>query len=392
MSTETATERGHHPYSPSSLEAREASPYWSNRSNSTSEAAEAGTKQHDAAEGSVDIDDPVLSDTQAEAVAQCKLYRDRIFAKYPGGTSIKEVYLPVDDEIMVDAAGRKWVGTTGGYLDCAIVSADKTEAEIIDYKFGAWSVSDASTNPQGIAYLLGLYKMFPKLRRCTVHFLMPHREEATMHTFEHSEFQALYTRIVAIVRRAQAATADLRARGDKATEKCNPTTSSCLFCGNLGRCAIAAKFALVIGKKYAPVKVPASIDVTLISSDPAQVKDGLELASLMATWAKAYRAQVTEKAIEDDKFIPEGYKLTSKADRDIVDQALFIKTAIEFGVDPKAIEAVKTLPLTPIGKLIRDTAERGQKELKEKKFSDATIENKSVERGQPYTFLERLRS
>lgn len=389
-----ANTRGHHPYSPSSLQARSVSPYWANRKSSNTEASEAGTKQHDATDGDIHLDDPSLTDTQAEAVAMCQRYRDNILAnKYPGGKRVSEIYLPIDDELVKDSTGTVWLGTTGGYLDCALISADETEADILDWKFGMWSVEPAATNLQGHSYLLGLFKKYPKLQRVTVHFVMPHRDEIDFHTFERAEFEGLYLGVVLAVRRAMMATEDLKANGDKATEGCNPTTSSCLFCGNLGRCAIAAKFALVIGKKYAPVKVPASIDVTLISSDPAQVKDGLELASLMATWAKAYRAQVTEKAIEDDKFIPEGYKLTSKADREIIDEKLFIETAIkEFGVAPEAIEACKKLPLTPIGKLIRDTAERGQKELKEKKFNDATIENKSVERGQPYTFLERLRS
>lgn len=389
-----ALTRGHHPFSPSSLQARAASPYWANRKSETSEASAAGTKQHDATDGDIHIDDPSLTDTEAEAVAGCQRYRDNILAnKYPGGKRVSEVYLPIDDNIMVDEFGKEWLGTTGGYLDCALISADETEADICDWKFGMWSVEPAKTNLQGHSYLLGLVKKFPKLARVTVHFVMPHRDEVDFHTFERSEFEGLYLGVVTAVRKAEQARAEEKAKGTKALEGCNPTTSSCLFCGNIGRCPLIGKFALVIGKKYAPVKIPDSIDVTLISDDPAQVKNGMELSSLIATWAKAYRTQVTEKAIEDDKFIPEGYKLVSKADREIVDQTKFIDTAVnEFGVDRKAIEAAKTLPLTPIGKLIRDTAERGKKELKEKEFVDATIENGSVKRGQPYSFLERLRS
>src|SRR3970282_429181 len=90
-----AQTRAHHPYSPSTLQARESCPKYAPM-NTESAASLKGTRQHDAietAEGK-----PLLTDHEALAVAECLAYADNVAKKYPGGTIFKEEYFSIDQE------------------------------------------------------------------------------------------------------------------------------------------------------------------------------------------------------------------------------------------------------------------------------------------------------
>src|SRR5258705_4887834 len=264
-----AEERLHHPFSPSKLTYLEVSPYWTGEESVDMSKSEAGTKQHDATEHEEIPDE--MDDDQAMAVKRCIDFANTRIALYPGCLVIKEDYLPIDDRIILDAKGNSFKGTTGGYCDLSIISEDRRAAEVIDYKFGLWSVEPAETNPQGIAYLLGLLNRFPTIEVINVFFLLPHRNEIYQADFKRSDFDRQRLRIKTIVARAQTAEKD----GD--TSKCNPTIASCLFCGNKGHCKALAKFALRIGTKYEPLRVTEQLTPSLM----------LEAASATATMSIA---------------------------------------------------------------------------------------------------------
>lgn len=386
-----AATRLHHPFSPSKLQYLEVSPHWTGEANSESEASLAGTAQHDAAEDHTDIDDPRLEDHQAEAVAMCKGYRDQIIAKYPGGSVLKEVYLPVDGATVLDDAGNSFPGTTGGYVDLAVISADRKIAEIADWKFGLWSVEPAENNLQGIAYLLGLFYKFPSLEEITVHFVMPHREEIDFHTFKREQFPALLLRVRTVVARARAARSNPAPDGTVQAGKCSVTVSSCLWCGNLGKCVPAATFSLKVGHKYSPALVPANVQPSLMS-DPAKAKQTMEISQLMAAWAKAVRAQITLKAIEEDVWLPEGYVLRSRADNEVVDPVKIMDAARKLGVSDKDIEAARSIKMTPLNKSVSDLSPRGEKKAAVEKFREDLLASGALVKEAPIYFLERLKT
>src|SRR5688572_2767946 len=253
-----ATTRKHHIYSPSSLQAREGCAKFTQRQGPVHEMAITGTMQHDMAESQVD--DDRLPDYRAQAVAECIRFGEERAKLYPGCRIIKEDYLPIDDELLaatetveftikdpdtgLECPGYRqevfWYrGTTAGYLDYAIVSADERQAEIIDYKFGNNAVEEASNNAQGIGYALGLRKKFPKLQRIKVTFIMPHLDYISEHTFTTADFGAMYLRVVTIVRRS----IEAHSRPDDFS-MATPNTSSCLFCGLVGKCPKVTDFAL----------------------------------------------------------------------------------------------------------------------------------------------------
>jgi len=408
MNTEIPnTERVHHPYSPSSLQSREACPKFQNR-NSTNEAAIRGSIQHDAVERGQD--DSRLSDDHAAAVADCMMFAEERAFNYPGGHILKEVYLPIDDEVIVithrtverfdihtddgqvspgfRAAPAKHIvfeGTTAGYLDFAVLSADYTEAEIIDWKFGRNAVTEARDNLQGIAYMLGLKKMFPTLLKCRVTFVQPHIDEKSEHTFDLTNPEEFFFRIRVVVARSIEAA---RIPADFSTAR--PNVGTCLFCALVGKCPKVAELALKTSAKYKPLTIPENVNPTTLSN-PADVDMGLRLADVMKTWAEAFRRQATEKTIENMDFVPEGYVLVTMQKRKLLDARKFAdmaKTYLPADLREE-VEKLFDIPLGPVEELISAAAPRGQKERTVEEFGRRLQDANIVELGNPFAFLRQ---
>lgn len=380
-----ASERKHHPFSPSKLQYLEGSPAYSSR-QSDSQASKDGTKQHDAAEEeNVNIDDPTLSDAEAEAVAMCKNYRQQLINKHPGGTVLKEVYLPIDDHRFI-FQGEEWLGTTAGYVDLAVVSADLKRADIADWKFGLWSVEPTENNLQGIAYLLGLFWRYRSLEEVTVHFVMPHREELDTHTFTRDQFEGLYNRVCAIVARAMGVQSE-----EHPTRKCKLLMPTCLWCANAGACELVAGFAFKVGHKYHAPTVPEELRPSMIL-DPMQATKVMEVAQLMEAWSKAVRSQITAKVVEDDAWMPDGYVFRDRTDCEMPDHKKVIEFAKSKGIPQSAIDEATGLAVGPLNKAISDAAPRGSKKEAMAAFKKEMVEKGLLVPKPTIYFLERIRS
>ena len=398
--------RVHHPFSPSSLQSREACAKFQNR-NSTNAAAVMGSIQHNMVESR--SDDERVSDKHAEAVAQCILFAEERAALYPGCSIVQEVYLPIDDEVIVvdvdsiekfdihtddgqispGFRGKRvrhvFDGTTAGYLDYAILSADQTEAEIIDWKFGQNAVTEAKSNAQGIAYMLGLKKIYPTLLKCRVIFMQPHIDEMSEHQFDLRNTDALYLRLRTIVGRAVEAS-----KNKKDYSMANPNIGTCVFCALVGECPAVANLIIQLGKKYKPLSVPENVNPTTIN-DPKDVDMGIRLADIVKTWADAFRRQATEKTIENQDFVPEGYVLVSSTKRKVLQPRLIGDIAKTF-LPPemhKDIDALYDIPLGGCEELIEMAAPRGQKEKTSDLFGAQILEAGAVEMGLPFASLRQ---
>lgn len=392
MQKPESNDRVHHPYSPSKLQCLEACPKYQS-TQSDSEAALTGTMQHDVADSG--IDDARLPDYKAMAAVECMKFCDARAKEYPGGTVLKEEYLPIDDKTIELWSGdlqkheipgcQFFKGTTAGYADFAVVSADGLKGEVIDYKFGQNAVEDADNNLQGIAYALGLLKRFPNLQSIRVWFILPHRDELSEHTFTRDQFDALYLRVRTVVNRAVKA-------NDVASDfsMAKATTGTCLFCAHVGRCPKVAELVIKLGRKYDPLQVPESVTPSLIL-DPKQVAIGIKLAQVAAVWAEAYRRQATAKTVEDPTFIPEGYTLVSTSKRIIKDAKELGKLAKDFlpVTQAEKVESLYDISITALEKLISTAAERGQKEATVDAFSAAAMAAGILEAGQAHAFLRQ---
>jgi len=367
-----AQTRAHHPYSPSTLQAREACPKYQ-PAHSESAASLKGTRQHSAVEN--EEDSPMLADHEALAVAECLGYADSVAKKYPGGTVLKEKYVKIDDE-----------DTTGGFPDFVVVSADGKTAEIIDWKMGKHKVEPANNNLQGIAYMLGILHEFWNLEKCVVHFVMPHIDIVDYHTFKLTrEFVDEATlRIKVIVARAKQAAAD---PFDFSTAR--PSVSACLFCGLVGKCPKVSEFILKISQKFAPAELPQNISPTLIH-DPDDTSFGIKVAQVATAWAKAFRAAATDKALTDPDFTPTGYILVSMQRRSVVDAKKVAEIGKQFLPEDQAekVDALYEIPITKVAELIEIATPRGKKKAAVEAFDEALDKSGAVELGAPYAILK----
>jgi hypothetical protein len=370
--------RVHHPFSPSSLQAREASPCFQPRSTVT-EAAERGTLQHTAAESEEEF--LQLSDAEAQAVAQVKARVAELEAEYaPDGALFKEAYWPIDNEPFMHA-GETYHGTTAGYADVVLVSPTQQRAHIFDCKFGRYAVEPAANNLQGIAYALGVLnearKQGIRLREITVEFYAPHIEDTSKHTFVEAEFPLLYTRVAAVVHRSQAIDTALMVEPlDLALYQ--PTSSACTFCARLGTCEAVASLALNISGKYRPLTVPDDIRGFSLNH-PSAAALGLAVAQTVKEWATEYRKRLTSKALDDPTFVPEGYRLDVRTPRKICDKAAFLDVANTF-LTPEEILDCTDYPLTVFEARIESKAPRGGKSHVSDNFKAALEEARAVER------------
>jgi len=381
------TERPHHPYSPSKLQCIEGCPKFDQREGEVHEAAVIGTKQHDSVD--TQLDDPTLPDYRAMAVAECIRLSEERVKLYPGGTVLREQYLPIDDEEIVirhaDGGGEVFKGTTAGYLDFGVVSADGLTAEILDWKFGQNAVEEAKNNLQGMAYGLGILKRFPKLQTIKVGFIMPHADYVSEHTFTRSEFDGMFLRVITVVRRAEEAH---KVEDDYSMAR--PNLSSCRFCARIGRCPKVAEVVIAVGRKYAPLKIPADITPSLLL-DPAQVKIGLGLSDIVKGWAEAYKRQSNAKAIQDPNFIPDGYTLVQQTKRSVVNAKKLGELAKEYlpeEVRPQ-VEDCYDIAIGSLEKLISTAAQRGEKEKTVEDFSLAALAVGALKEGEPFAYLRQ---
>lgn len=379
---------------------REGCAKFQQRDGDVHEMAKMGTRQHDAVDSK--IDDPQLPDYRAAAVVECIAYADEQFKLFPGGKMLTEVYLPIDNEVIANPLHTEWLragkagrgplprvfkGTTAGYVDKALISADETKAKLIDWKFGNNAVEDAENNLQGIAYALGLLKMFPKLDTITVEFIMPHLDFKTEYTFTRGLFDKMTVRVKTVVMRS------IEARKDPEDfSMATPNTSSCLFCGLLGKCPKVAEVALKLGKKYRPLEIPETVTPSMVSN-PKDVALGIRLAAIVATWAEAFRRQATARTVEDPNFIPEGYVLVESQRRSVKKAHALGQLAKKFIPEAhhKLVDELFDVPIGELEKLVSTWANRGEKEKTVEKFGKDALAEGAIEMGKPFSFLRQNR-
>lgn len=392
--TPATEERPHHPYSPSSLANLEACPDFLGR-DSKAVRGIIGTIAHKATE--TQEDDSRLDDDDAAAVAECLDFveerrqvlqveadsiwdatpvKDRTTPQPVQIQEVKEIYLPIDDLEFEDAKA-----TTAGWADHILLNWNRNRAEIIDWKFGYWAVEGAETNPQGIAYVLGVFKAWPSVQSVTVWFKQPLIGLLSTHTFYRSQIPELYLRIQAIVARARAA----RKKGDFSTAKAY--VPACNFCANLAKCPIGLANALKVGQKFTPLEFPDDITPSLIL-DSRNTKLALNLAAVVKIWAEAFRRQVTDRAIRGDAAIPDGMILQQMPGRrGIADLSKFREIALKY-VNRDDYEKCLDATFGPIEEIIKEKAPRGSKTAAVKEFQKALEDSGAVVRGDGFAFLK----
>lgn len=387
----SSTNRGHHPDSPSSLQASEACPLFENEQREADEnsASAKGTLQHTAVETG---DLTILHGDEAmtAAVEKALRYRARVvdYFKAQGidPVSVKEKYLPVGDDIVTDKDGRKWRGITGGYSDDILFSSKLGEAHVLDWKFGAVPVTPAADNVQGFAYVLGVFADFPQLQFVTMHFFHPYQnwseedqERLYIHTFTRANIPRMELRIRTIIAQKKSAQAKPRAKVDL-----------CIWCAKKGDCPANKAAIIPLEGKYEDLVCPDIVAPHQLAL-PSQFAAAYKFAGQVELWAKAVKARCTDAALKDGMEIP-GYAIVRRQTRSIQSVKLLLQGAVKNGVRFRELLDIIDVPLTKLEALVKAKAVPGKGALAIRKLASDLEESGATVKGNPYHFLREIKS
>jgi hypothetical protein len=311
-------------------------------------------------------------------------------AEVPQIIELTETYLEVDKCGFTEARKNPKNGelesvrvesTTGGYVDRALIAHDCRTAELFDWKFGMWAVEKAENNLQGIAYSLGLFRAYRKLKSITFFFKQPNLQLISSATFARDQIPALYLRVQTVVARAREA----RQRGDFANA--NPMVPVCNFCANIGVCPKVCEFACKVGHKFFPLEIPENITPTMVL-DRAQSTLAMRLSQVMGIWAKAFRSATTDRVIRGDAQPPEGFRIQTQSKRQVTDSKVYREICLKYLTQAEFDSAMDDPSFGAVEELIKDKAPRGQKKAQVEAFQKELKDRGAVRLGDPISFLK----
>lgn len=328
-------------------------------------------------------DDARLSDRDAVAVASCldliEKRKEFFASKGYAFFELREQYLPIDDLKFPDCES-----TTAGYVDYCIINNEMTYAEMVDYKFGYWTVESAENNLQACAYMLGLFKKFPALRQIRFFFKLPNVDGVSEVALDRDQIPAVYLRVQVVVARARVA----REAGDY--ETATPSSPLCSFCANIGNCPKVAGLMINVARKFYALAVPENISPAALIS-PKDTAACMRLADTVKVWAAAYKARVTDRVLSGLSPLPDGAHLeTRRGDRQVA-SAEQVEVIAKRYLSQEEYDKLKPKPVPAFGALesaISEKAPRNFKELTVKAFAEALESEGAVVRGDSYSFIK----
>lgn len=382
--------RGHHPDSPSSLQASEACPHFANEQRADTRAADAGTLQHKAAETR---DLSILDhEDQANAVRRCLALEDRITGELLGltgqqATIVREEYLSVSPGEKTEG----WDGITGGYPDVLLLSSNL--AVLLDWKFGQQFVTPTAENLQGIAYALGVFEKYKHVDEVRVIFHHPYLEvEAPLpeydHVFSRSQAPELELRIRTVIARKHEASK----AGFAGPIPPSPRTNLCLWCAKKATCPALAGLAVKISEKYSEVTAPSAVRIAELRK-PEDYSAAFRAANLLESWAKDVKRRCVDAAMTEDVSIP-GYELVRRQERKIQSVSVVRDHAIRAGLTLAEFEECVTLPITKVEDRIADKvkAAGGKAAPKIREFQEHLVEAGAVTMADGYVYLKEVKT
>lgn len=379
MNTPTTGPKGHHRFSPSTLNDRAACPGWDKDDSSDKTAANEGTMLHAACE-TRNLEG--LDFEQTEAVKMCIGYVDTLSK---GATS---VVLEKNLQILK--------GLTSGTADVLILKGDTVH--VIDHKFGGNVVKDADTNLQGWAYLLGAWDLFPTAKFGVVHFLMPRVCEGDQvgvvlkHKFSReADAPRMKLAIKTVIARAK------KYFETRDENMLTPSAQGCLYCGRKAECPKMWDYALPIVKKYAPLEVVDEVHSSKIT-EPAKMVALIEASKILGKLVDSVNEHAKRFAIENGGIVgADGQLAYALAERsgtrkirpekvaDVVDLLL------ESGLSEREILACSDLSLTQALDLVHEKAPKGKKSAARAAIEVKLNEMDALTVGAPSVYLKKVK-
>lgn len=357
----------HHKYSPSKLKNLAICPGYLG-SDTTSEAAEEGTKLHLACETGNTRD---LTDEQKQLVTICRGY----------ATELEKSASVVLTEERLEILGGALFGTAD-----IVVRTNETEAHVIDYKFGRISVEGAKTNKQGKAYALGVFDLWPEVQWVTVHFLQPRRDEVSTHTFNRSkDVENIRHEITEIILNVE--------QHSDCPGKYQPQHGNCLWCGRKAECPRVAELtAALVAKTHNSLELPTVLIPAKMTVE--QLAGALDIGGVLedhiTKWHKMVKAEALQRTRSGQQV--GDYVIERRAGkRTVVDPVMVSEIlAKTYGFTAVDVASITSMSITEMEKLVAQKAGKGKgakaKEELQEKLESAGL----VVSGESYEFLKKL--
>ena len=358
--------RGHAEFSPSSLKYVAKCGGYDGRAG-TSEAAERGTRIHEALE----VWDPTLLHDEEEL----EIYDWIVKAE---SAYLKEFFkskkYSEHNEIQVDV---KLDGTsTWGTCDRLLISGK--QALMADYKTGISMIDAPRENWQAKAYTLGAFQNFPKIESLTFVFYVPMREEVLEGEFTREDVGPLTEELSSVIKRAELIRPQWN-RNKPDMELLSPSVN-CRFCKHEDRCPALGGLVLDVASKISDILPDTDIENT---EDPEVVEKLWVVARIVNNWATRFKVKAVDMAKDGTEF-PSLRLRSMGSSRSCTDNKKLVDIAEEFGLSMDDVLGLAKFPLSKLADLAGSKAPKGEKGRAVKNFldklSEADILKNSAER------------
>lgn len=349
--------------------------------NTTSAAAEKGTRIHEALEAG----DPSALHNEEEV----SIYDDIVRMETEFLSAFPVEHRIDLKEIRVEIGlpgGQKTFGTCDRFTYWEGSQFDE-RAVMLDYKTGVSVIDPTEFNWQARAYVAGAFQKYPKINWITFAFLVPFHDdevsEIMQHTFHRGDMPAIESEMSSIIERA----AQVRAiwnEGRTPSPTCLKPTTDCRFCQYEDKCPALGALVIEVAEAANPMvkdspAVARAFDPT--SADPAAIEQRYMIAKIVEAWADREKRAAVEAAKAGMVF--PNLKLSSMgAATTVVDSKQFYALAKTFGLSDEDLIELATFPLSKVTDalpkdqrtLFRDAAEAG--ELTKKQAERFTLKDK----------------
>lgn len=270
-----------------------------------------------------------------------------------------------------------------GHLD--LIRVGPEEASQVDWKGGLALQATAATNIQQAAYAIGLFKRNPEIKKITVYLVYLRLQEVDFEEYEREQLPDLELKVLAILRRAQAAQ-----RG--VIDERTPDPKTCTYCSQAGSCPALHKLAIPTAQAYAQarpdsLKVPEAYDPALIS-DPAVMAKALTVAGIMETWVSSVKKHALQLRMDLGLDIPGTTLAHRVGTKTIVDPNSAFALAEKHGVTQGEFMTAVKVSAPELIDIVSSKAAHGKKKFTAQVFEDELRDSGALSVG-PETFFLR---
>jgi hypothetical protein len=342
----------------------------------TSEAAEKGTRIHEALE--VRDSSALHDEEETEIYEQIVKMEDEFLSGFPAGRVDKfEIQLDIELDYGLSTFGTcdrftYWPAANSGLLG--------------DYKTGVSVIDPPAVNWQTKCYVIGAFQKEPEMESCGFVFYVPFHDgsevgDTMYHTFYRTELPTLIKEVSDAIREARRVRAHWtfdengKALSQPPLSDLGPSVD-CRFCAREEHCPAMGALICEVAKVASP-KAASKLQFDPTSQDPTEIEKRYLVAKIVIAWAEREKRAAVDMAKDGVEF--PSLKLASMGSpRYVSDKAYFTQIAAKFGVDITDIIEEVSIPLTKISKLIEGGKEKQEEFLD--RCDEAGIIGTSAER------------